>query len=117
MPMRAIIKDQNNELIAFDIANMSPNGILLYTENPNAIFFKPSSRIQVQVEPRGMIFEPFHFEGIICRLMQDKNLESNNWSRYLGIRFTHINEANKQTFLEMLKAVIKNLHRAGMIQK
>ncbi|MBI3557320.1 MAG: PilZ domain-containing protein [Deltaproteobacteria bacterium] len=114
MPLRAIVSTIDDELLAFDIANMSPNGILLHTENPKAAFLVPSVRVQAQVEPRGSTMAPFDFEGIVCRMMMDMNPVTRNIKRYLGIKFTRIPEEQKQNFLEILKAVLESIQQSGM---
>ncbi len=114
MPLRAILATIDEELLAFDIANMSPNGILLYSENPKAAFLVPSVRIQAQVEPRGSTMAPFDFDGIVCRMMMDMNPVTRNIKRYLGIKFTRIPDEQKQNFLEILKAVLESIQQAGM---
>lgn len=109
IPLRAIVKTANNELIAFDLANLSPNGVLLHTENPKAGLLLAGSRIQVQIEPRGSNFEPFQFAGLICRVMLEKNSTTQNLIHLLGIRITHLDEKSKNNFLSVLRTVINEL--------
>ena len=114
MPVRAIVKTTET-MIVFDIANISPNGILLQTENPTAVTLMPGSRITVQIEPRGDILQSFRFEGMICRIIMDKNPRTKNINRFLGIRLTKMEDAEKAIFQSVLKAVIANLQQEKMI--
>jgi hypothetical protein len=109
MPLRAIVNSDANDLVAFDIANMSPSGVLFCTENPKAALFPPGMRLRVQIDPRGERFSAFKFEGLVCRVSMEKNPETKNISRYLGIRFLRIPDNERQHFLEILRAVLDNI--------
>ena len=115
MPLRAIVRDHQDSLLVFDIANMSPNGILLYTENPRASFFVPTSRLVAQVEPRGEMFQSFEFEGAVCRVLLDRNPETGNMTRYLGIRFMRLTKTDKDNLLDILRAVLSNITINGRL--
>lgn len=112
MPLRAILSSTMTESIAFDIANMSPNGVLLYTENPAANVLLPGMRITVQIEPRGMPVRATHFDGMICRVMQNVNVQNNNIRRYLGIRMLRLSADDRQNFRDTLKAVLTHIANA-----
>jgi hypothetical protein len=114
MPLRAILRATTPDLIVFDIANMSPNGILLLTENPLASTLLPGTRVFAQVEPRGNIHLPFEFEGLVCRVMMDKDPKSPNIARYLGIRFLRMVEGQKEIFEMVLRTVLENIQRSGL---
>lgn len=109
MPMRTIVSDPDGELISFDIANLSPSGILICTENPKAAYLNPGSRLSGQVEPRGRNYEDFEFEGLVCRVLQVRQNTSKNILRYLGIRFAHMRKEDKEKFLHVLRSVVLSL--------
>jgi hypothetical protein len=109
VPMLAIAQAPDKSLIVFSIANISPTGLLLYTENQVASVFLPGDRIWIQIEPRGDLLNSFKLEGLICRVMMDKNPETQNINRYLGIRITHLNDKDRQNFLDILRTVLNNL--------
>lgn len=114
MPLRAIAQNATDDLIAFDIANMSPGGILLHTENPKASLLVPSMRFEGQVEPRGSSEASFQFDGLVCRMMIEMNPTTRNTRRYLGVRFTRIPDEQRPQFLEILKMVLINIQQAGL---
>lgn len=116
MPLRCLMQAEGEDLIVFDLVNLSPNGILLHTENPNAGFLVAGNRIQARAEPRGTLFQAFSFEGVICRVMQERNAESGNVDYYLGIRFTRLAESDKENFLEVLRAVLQEIPNSGLIR-
>jgi hypothetical protein len=118
MPLRVIAQEDSlGELMVFDVANVSPNGILLHSENPKAILFQPGSRIRAQVEPRADLFHAFDFEGVVCRLVMDKHPALSNITRYLGIRFLNIPKDQKAHFLDLLKVIVKSFQIQGLVKK
>lgn len=108
MPLRTVVQNELDELIVFDVANLSPNGLLLHSENPKAAAYIPGSRIRAQVDPRGD-FKAFSIDGQVCRVMTDKSSQSGNIDRYLGIRIMRIPEHEKQNFLDILNAVLNKI--------
>lgn len=117
MPLRAIVSGELSEYIVFDVANMSPNGLLLNTENPKALLLIPGMRINGQVEPRGGTSDPFDFQGLVCRMLMDKNPKTDNLRRFLGIKITFIPPEQRQTFLEILKSVLNNIQSEGLVRE
>jgi len=114
MPLRAIAQVDDNDQMVFDIANLSPNGILLYTENPKGGIYLPGNRVRGQIEPRGSYADSIHFEGIVRRTFQERNLDSQNLAHYLGVRFSHIPPSQQDRFVDLLRSVlhdIKQLNR------
>jgi hypothetical protein len=109
MPLRAIIKTDDGALIALDIADMSPSGILLYSENSKVDQYPPDTKIRVQVEPRGEQFKPFNFTGLVCRVVRDTSMRSGNITRYLGVKFVELEETDKRNFTGILQAVLTKL--------
>ena len=108
MPLRAIIQ-RENDLVVFDIANLSPSGFLLSSENPKVSEFLPNTRFYAQIEPRGDSVEPFGFEGIVLRILVEKNLKTGNLIRLLGVKILSLSEIEKNRFLEILKLILKEI--------
>lgn len=108
MPAHAIVQLQQG-LIVFDVANMSPNGILLSSESPRAAMIMPGATINVQVEARGNLFNTFEFKGTVRRLELYRHSKSLNIVYAIGVRFDSFPDGNKAEFLEVLKTVVHDL--------
>jgi hypothetical protein len=95
--------------ILCDVENLSPNGILVSTENQSSLSFNPGDSIQLTLDPRGWFPFPIHAQGKICRIIDDFCLESSNILRHLGIQFTSFTEEDKKAFLTLLKDILQQL--------
>ncbi|MGK5086574.1 PilZ domain-containing protein [Bdellovibrionota bacterium FG-2] len=93
----------------FDVGNLSPNGILLSTESLPAQTLLPGHRLLLRMEPRGWFPVAVEMEGMICRVVDDINSRNGNTIRYIGIKFTKIDEMNKTIFLDLLKDILERL--------
>lgn len=108
MPAHAIVQTAQG-LVVFNVANMSPNGILLSSESPRAAMIMPGNIIDVQVEARGNLFNSFEFRGMVRRLEIYRHPDSQNIVYAIGVRFDSFPENNKAEFLEVLKTVVQDL--------
>jgi hypothetical protein len=115
MPLRAIVKRSEGEMFAMDIANMSPGGVLLHSENARAATLLPSTQVHGHIQPRGHSPNSFEFDGLVCRTLAEMQFPTRNIRRYFGIRFTHIPETQKQSFLEILRMILLNIQEAGLV--
>jgi len=117
-PLRAIVKPAARPSgteaipIVFDVGNLSPNGILLTTENRIAIATQPGQRILISLEPRGPFSQTVETEGLICRATDSLNLENGNMVRMLGIKFIRVDELNRAAFLDLLKDILERMKGA-----
>ncbi len=93
----------------FDVGNLSPNGILLSTESLPAQTLMPGQRLLLRMEPRGWFPVGIEMEGVICRVVDDINTRNGNIIRYIGIKFTKVDEINKTIFLDLLKDILERL--------
>lgn len=93
----------------FDIVNLSPNGVLLMTENQIALSVLPGHRIHMALEPRGWFPVPVRIQGLVCRVTDELNSTSNNLTRYLGVKFVRVDEPNKAAFLDLLKDILERM--------
>ncbi|MBI2606368.1 MAG: PilZ domain-containing protein [Deltaproteobacteria bacterium] len=110
MPLRALARAPTGVAISFEIMNLSPSGILLCSDNPNAAAFAPGAGIHVEVEPRRLSLDPFKFDGLICRRTTDRlSGKAGTLRRLFGIRFTNISKEHKQVFLDTLRTVLLRL--------
>ncbi len=95
--------------LVFDVKNLSPNGVLLSTESQIALVLAPGQRLNLTLEPRGSFPLQVQVEGLICRVTDDLDPESRNLTRYLGIKFTRVDEVNRAVFLDLLKDILEKL--------
>ncbi|MBL7714740.1 MAG: PilZ domain-containing protein [Bdellovibrionales bacterium] len=93
----------------FDVANLSPTGALLSTENPNTISIVPGTRIRMALEPRGWFAKPIQTAALICRATDEINPSSGNFIRFIGVSFQEMDAANRENFLELLKDILARL--------
>lgn len=112
-PLRAQLTSQSEKIPAVqlttDVVNLSPNGVLISTENQQALTLMPGDRIHLTLEPRGWFPVPIEAEGLICRLTEDLHPQSQNLTRLFGIKFTRMDSANKTAFLDLLKDILQQL--------
>ncbi len=107
------IQEQSNHPerwpIGFDVANLSPGGILLSTENQLGFIVQPGTKLKLLIEPRGWFPMPIQAEGTACRIVDDLDPQSGNMIRYLGIRFSKLDELNRAGFLNLLKEILERI--------
>ena len=114
-PMRVVstpteTKGANERLpIIFDVRNLSLGGILLSTENRNSDLMDVGDFINIFVEPRGDFSIPIAVQGKICWIMDEKNIPNENLVRYMGVKFTYLDEENRAGFLDLIKDILKRL--------
>jgi hypothetical protein len=97
--------------ILFDVGNLSPNGVLISTENQSAIDLLPGDRIDLMLEPRGWFPHKVEMEGTICRIGDEMVPATGNLRRYLGIKFSRIDHQNRQVFLDLLKDILERIKK------
>jgi len=97
--------------VTFDVQNLSPNGILISTENQIALSIKSGEKIFMVLEPRGWFPMQIKVEGMVCRLLDDRSPQNGNLVRYLGIKFTKVDEVNKTAFLSLLKDILETIKK------
>jgi len=105
----ANLREAESIPVVFDVANLSPNGILLKTENQMALDIAPGQKLNLSLDPRGWFPVAVQIQGTVCRINDDLNLGNGNRIRYLGIKFTKVDEANRQAFLDLLKDILIRL--------
>jgi hypothetical protein len=110
-PLRAMCRSETGWSGIFDIGNLSPNGLLVYTENQAATELAPGQRLELTLEPRGWFPVPIKVEGLICRVVDDINRVSGNLIRYFGVKFTRVDEVNRMAFLDLLKDILQGIRK------
>ena len=97
--------------LLFDVGNLSPNGVLLSTENQTAIDLAPGDRIDLMLEPRGWFPQKVEMEGVICRVNDELMPQNENLRRYFGIKFTRVDAENREIFLNLLKDILERIKK------
>jgi hypothetical protein len=109
-PLSVIARiDDESDPIVFGLRDISPNGVLISTENQAALRLKAGDRIQLALDPRGWFPAQIHCQGMVCRITDDLEPVSGNLTRYLGMRFSKIDDINKIAFLDLMRDILKRL--------
>jgi len=98
--------------MVFDVENLSPNGLLLKTENSAAGELMPGDRLSITLEPRGWFPTPIVAEGALCRILDEIHPRTGNTVRRIGIKITQINELNRQAFLDLMRDILSSLKKS-----
>ncbi|MCM2322717.1 MAG: PilZ domain-containing protein [Oligoflexia bacterium] len=93
--------------LSFDVLNLSPNGVLISTENQAAEQLRPSQKVDLILEPRGWFPMPIRLQGVICRVSEEVSPRSSNVSRSFGIKFSRVDEMNRTAFVDLLKDILE----------
>jgi len=112
-PLRALVRldekiSDGSEMI-FEVGNLSPNGMLLSSENSLSLALEPGSRIHIQLEPRGPFPAQILVHGLVCRITDSIVPDTGNMIRYFGIKFTKVDDLNRAAFLDLLKDILERL--------
>jgi hypothetical protein len=114
-PLRVMGVPADNEMLfeglplIFDVQNLSPNGVLLSTENQLALPLAAGSRLDLTLEPRGAFPLQVQVQGLICRITDALHPQSGNLVRYIGLKFTRVDELNRAAFLDLLKDILEKI--------
>jgi len=92
-----------------DVSNLSPNGILLQSENQQALSIAAGHRLDLTLEPRGWFPMPVKVQGLVCRVVDEIHPQTGNLQRYLGIKFSKVDEVNRGVFLDLLKDILARI--------
>jgi hypothetical protein len=95
--------------MVFDVANLSPNGILMNSENQLGKAIRVGDYIQMTLEPRGWFPTAIKVQGLICRITENLDRNSGNVIRSFGIKFTKVDETNRNSFLDLLRDILEKV--------
>ncbi|MCC7440369.1 MAG: PilZ domain-containing protein [Bdellovibrionales bacterium] len=99
--------------IVFNVENLSPNGILISTQNQLALSLGPGQRLDMILDPRGWFPVQVAVLGRICRILDEIDPESGNLHRHVGVKFVEVDEANRTAFLDLLRDILQRFKRAA----
>lgn len=100
---------QDHLPIIFEIKNISPNGMLLTTENRLALSVKPGDRMRIVFEPRGEFMLRVVANGLICRIIDEIEPTTGNTIKFFGIKFVSLSDDNQAALLELLKDILERI--------
>ena len=95
----------------FDVADLSPAGALLETENPLASILVPGMRLQVSLEPRGKKEKKLAIPALICRIIDATNPHNRNSLRQIGVSFSGMSKTTHSVYLAWLRDILTDLKR------
>lgn len=97
--------------LILDVLDLSPNGIMVSTENMISRKLEPRSKVILSMEPRGWFPSPVRVEGQVMRITDDLYPGIGNLIRFVGIRFTRFDTANHQAFIDLMKTIVIRLQK------
>lgn len=110
-PTRALIslKDEGVEgfPMSCDVENLSPNGVLICTENQAILNFVPGAKVDIVLEPRGWFPLPIKAQGMVCRTTDELSRLNGNLVRHLGIKFSRVDDVNRTAFVDLLRDILE----------
>ncbi|MGE0615552.1 MAG: PilZ domain-containing protein [Bacteriovoracia bacterium] len=108
--------DRESPPIIFAVRNLSLGGVLVASESPFAVTIVPGSKLTLHLEPRGDFSIQISVQGLVCRVLEEINPGNGNVIRYFGIRFTKVDEDNKNAFLELLRDILVRIKESNAVQ-
>lgn len=108
-PTRVLLSQRGEEPIVGDVQNLSPNGVLVLTENPNVQSWTPGVSLDLDFEPRGWFRTRVRATAILCRTTDELHPKTRAFKRYLGLKFTHLTAENRVLFHDRLKDILLQL--------
>lgn len=97
---------RNGAHSVFDVGNLSPNGVLLTSENQMLPRMGPGTYLQLTFEPRGPFHHYIHARGMVRRQLDDIDMENENLLRCLGVEIVGMDELNQDYFRELIKSIL-----------
>lgn len=112
MPSRAVLRltlAGEEVTVSSDVENMSPAGIMVFTEDSRCSFLIPGEPVHVQLQPRGEYHEVINLTCAVRRIVRAMNPESEVLGYRLGMGISTMTHANKKLFTELLREIVTRL--------
>jgi c-di-GMP-binding flagellar brake protein YcgR len=100
--------EKQNSLL-FQVSNLSPNGILVVTENQLSMGYHPGERIQMVLDPRGWFPISIRITALICRISDEIHPKNGNMVRSMGIKFLKVDDEHRDAFLDLLRDILEKI--------
>jgi hypothetical protein len=101
--------ESSEQPIVFGVKDLSPNGLLVSTENQAALKMTAGERLNIVIDPRGWFPAQIRCQAMVCRITDDLDAKTGNLTRYVGLRFSKIDDFNKASFLDLMKDILARL--------
>jgi len=95
--------------ILFHVSNLSPNGILIHTENQVAMGYQAGERIQIVLDPRGWFPVSIKVAALVCRVTDELHPKNGNIIRSLGVKFLKVDDEHREAFLDLLRDILERI--------
>lgn len=105
----AIKREGKYQSFVMNIRNLSPNGMLLSSENPMALRITPGEQLDMVIDPRGWFPFQIKMRVLVCRITDEWIGQNRNIARMIGIRFLRLEESDRQSYLELLRDILSQL--------
>jgi len=112
MPSRSVLRMTlagEEAMVASDIENMSPAGIMVHTEDSRCAFLIPGETVHVQLQPRGEYHDVINLTCAVRRIIRTVSHESEVLGFKLGMGISAMTHANKKLFTELLREIVTRL--------
>jgi hypothetical protein len=117
-PVRAIVFGPQGTLLAnqpsfsLEISNISPNGLMVRTQNPHAPTLRPGQKIDLVIEPRHDRAPYVEAPATVRRVLEDQDIETGEIIRYYGLQIDGLIGKNEKNFKLLLRQILTELSSA-----
>lgn len=108
-PASETASGEKQSSILFQVSNLSPNGILVVTENQLSMGYHPGERIQMVLDPRGWFPISIRITALICRISDEIHSQNGNLVRSMGIKFLKVDDEHRDAFLDLLRDILEKI--------
>lgn len=93
----------------FDCEDISPDGLMIFTENKAAFSLKVQQKIELKIDPGHFFPHQLNLEASVRRISDDFNPASGAPVRHMGLQFVTPPENEKKKLNELLKDILLQL--------
>jgi hypothetical protein len=104
-PLKVHVPIQD-ESVTFEVENISPEGIMIFTENPLAFKMVIEEGQPFMIDPGSYFPTKISIKGSIRRILDDFNLGTGAPVRHLGIQLIDLAEADRKNLMALLKDIL-----------
>ncbi len=101
----------------FEVENISPEGIMIFSENEAVFDLKIKEEISLTIDPGLNEPYPVQTQGSIRRILDDFNLGRRNAVRHVGIQFSSLPENEKKNLMTLLRDILLQIKGKDQTEK